>query len=131
MCWEAVAATSLVAFQAFKRAIIGQETGGRYGIPNAEGSGAMGVGQIMPDTARSLAKRIGLPYRPDLLAGTHPEAQTYQNALTNSALQEAWSYGGGDVRKAAHYYFAGPNRTGWGPKTKRYGDDIIRRMGGR
>lgn len=117
------------SFPAFSKAIIGQESGGRYGIPNAEGSGAMGNGQIMPDTARTLATRLGLPYRPDLLAGSHPEAQTYQDALTNAALQEAWNYGGGDARKAAYYYFAGPNQKGWGPKTRQYGNDILRRMG--
>lgn len=118
-------------FPAFANAVIGQESGGRYGIPNTQGSGAMGVGQLMPDTAKAIATRLGMPYRPDLLAGNHPEAQSYQNALTNSALQEAWNYGGGDPRKAAYYYFAGPNQKGWGPKTRQYGENILRRMGGR
>lgn len=103
----------------------------RYGVANTEGSGAMGLGQIMPNTARSLSARLKLPYRPDLLAGNSPEAQQYQNALTHAATQEAWNYGGGDPRKAAYYYFAGPDRKGWGPKTRQYGEDIIRRMGGR
>ena len=85
----------------------------------------------MPDTAKSLSARLKLPYRPDLLGGTSPEAQRYQNTLTQAALQEAWDYGGGDTRKAAYYYFAGPDRKGWGPKTRKYGEDIIRRMGGR
>ena len=116
-------------FGTFSKAIIGQESGGRYGVANTEGSGARGIGQIMPDTAKSLSRKLGVPYRPDLLAGTSPEAQQYQNTLTNAALQEAWNYGGGDVRKAAAYYFAGPDRKGWGPKTRRYGDDIVRRMG--
>lgn len=122
-------ATLVAAFDSFSRAIIAQESGGRYGIPNAQGSGAMGIGQIMPDTAKALAARLGLPYRPDLMRGTNAEAQAYQNALTQEALKEAWRYGGGDVRRAAQYYFAGPNKAGWGPKTRQYGEDILRRMG--
>ena len=121
----------VAGFDAFKRAIISQESGGRYGIPNAEGSGAMGLGQIMPDTARSLSGKLGLPYRPDLLRGNNAEARQYQDRLTDAAVREAWDYGSGDTRMAAHYYFAGPDRKGWGPKTRRYGEDILRRMGRR
>lgn len=115
--------------EAFRRAVIQQESGGRFGIPNAEGSGAMGLGQIMPDTARALAKRLGLPYRPDLLAGKGKEAQDYQIALTNEATREAYDYGNGDVSKAAAYYFAGPDKSKWGEKTKKYQSDIMRRLG--
>lgn len=112
----------------FKQAIIGQESGGRYGVPNAQGSGAMGVGQVMPDTAKVLAGRIGLPYRPDLMAGNSPEARRYQDAITEAAAQEAWKAGGGDVRKAAMYYHGGSDQSGWGPKTHRYADEILARM---
>lgn len=118
-----------VDLDAFRRAIIQQESGGRYGIPNAQGSGAMGIGQIMPDTARALAKRLGLEYRPDLLAGTDKAAREYQDALTAEATREAWDYGGGDIGKAAAYYFAGPNQKGWGEKTRKYQSDIMRRLG--
>lgn len=126
-------APSPFGFDQFKRAIIGQESGGRYGVPNAEGSGAMGVGQIMPDTARALSARLGLAYRPDLLAGTSAQARRYQDQLTDAAVREAWAAGGSgkDPRMSAHYYFAGSDRRGWGPKTRRYGDDIISRMGAR
>lgn len=119
------------SFGGFKRAIIAQESGGQYGVANAEGSGAMGVGQIMPETGAALAKREGLPWRPDLMRGNGPESRAYQDRLTNAALKEAWEYGGGDARKAAQYYFAGPNRKGWGPKTEVYGDSVVRRMGDR
>jgi len=93
----------------------------------------MGVGQIMPDTARALSARLGLAYRPDLLAGTSAQARQYQDQLTDAAVREAWTAGGSgkDPRLAAHYYFAGPDRSGWGPKTRRYGDDIISRLGAR
>ena len=127
--WEAVSGTALAGFDAFKKAIIGQESGGRYGVVNTEGSGASGLGQIMPDTAKSIAGKLGLPFRPDLLTGTSPAARSYQDKLTHAATQEAWQYGGGDPRKASAYYFAGPNKKGWGPKTSKYQQDILRRMG--
>lgn len=113
----------------FHGAIKTQESGNRYGVANAHGSGAMGIGQIMPATAQTLAKRAGLPYRADLLSGTSPEAQQYQNTLTEAATREAWTFGGGDARKAAQYYFGGSNQKVWGPKTRKYGDDVVRRMG--
>lgn len=118
-------------YSSFHRAIIRQESNGRYGVPNAEGSGAMGIGQIMPDTARSLAKRLGLPYRPDLLGGNSPAARQYQDRLTAEATREAWDYGAGDARAAAMYYHGGSNRAIWGPKTRRYAEDVLGRLGGR
>lgn len=130
-----MSATALVPFKgdfsSFKRAIISQESGGRYGVTNTEGSGAAGLGQIMPDTARALSARLGIPYQPALLRGTSPAAQQYQNALTDAALQEAWRAGGGNAAEAAKYYFAGPDRSGHGPKTSKYAQDILRRMGSR
>lgn len=118
------------SYSAFKGAIIGQESGGRYGVANSEGSGAMGIGQVMPGAARVLAGRLGVPYRPDLMGGTDPTAQGYQNRITDAALQEAWAAGGGDPRTAAMYYFGGSNRGKWGPKTRRYGSNIVTRVGG-
>jgi hypothetical protein len=114
----------------FRDAIIAKESGGRYGVANTEGSGAMGLGQIMPDTARALAKRLGLAYRPELLAGDDEESRKYQDALTGEATKEAWEYGKGDPQLAAQYYFAGPDKKGWGPKTQAYGSDIMSRLGG-
>lgn len=114
----------------FKSAVIGQESGGRYGVPNAEGSGAMGVGQVMPGTARVLAGRLGLPYRPELLGGTDPTARGYQDQITDAAVREAWQAGGGNPEIAAKYYYGGSNRRKWGPKTRRYATNILSRMGG-
>lgn len=90
----------------------------------------MGIGQVMPETAKALAARIGVPYRPDLMAGNHPEARQYQDAITHQAVLEAWNAGGGgkDVVTAAKYYFAGSDRGKWGPKTARYANDIISRL---
>ncbi len=115
-------------FASFKQAIIAQETGGRYGLQNYEGSGASGIGQVMPETARALAARIGLPYRLDLLRGTSPEARAYQDRITDAALQEAWQAGRGDAAAAARYYFAGPDTAKHGPKTARYVNEVIGRL---
>lgn len=118
-------------YNTFKSAIIRQESGGRYGVANTEGSGAIGVGQVMPGTGRVLAQRAGLPWRPDLMAGNTPEAQAYQDKVTDAAAREAWAYGKGNPELAAYYYFAGPDKKKWGPKTRQYGVDILRRIGGR
>lgn len=120
-----------VPYLDFHRAIIGQETGGRYGVPNGQGSGAMGIGQQMPATARVLAERLGLPYRPDLMAGTDKASRDYQDAITGAATREAYDAGRGDPRASAMYYFGGSNRSMWGPKTRRYGNDIMTRLGAR
>jgi hypothetical protein len=117
-------------YDSFKGAIIKQESGGRYGVPNSDGSGAMGVGQVMPGTTRVLAGRLGMPYRPDLMGGTDPNAKAYQDRITDAAAREAWEAGGGDPAKAAMYYFGGSNRSKWGPKTRRYASDILNRLGG-
>ncbi len=91
----------------------------------------MGIGQVMPETAKVLAGRVGLPYRPDLMRGTSPEARQYQDRITEAAAQEAWQAGGGDPRKAAMYYHGGSDQSGWGSKTHRYADEVIGRMGSR
>ena len=117
-------------YGSFKQAIIGQESGGRYGVANHEGSGAMGVGQVMPATAATLAQRSGMSYRPDLMGGTGPDAKAYQDRITEAAVREAWHAGGGDPRAAAMYYFGGSDRGKWGPKTQHYGANIMSRLGG-
>lgn len=93
----------------------------------------MGIGQVMPDTARTLAERLGMPYRPDLMAGTGPQARQYQDAITEAAVQEAWKAGGNgrDPVTAAMYYHGGSNRKIWGPRTRRYAQNILGRMGNR
>jgi soluble lytic murein transglycosylase-like protein len=128
---EVRALAARVAFSKFKASIIQQESGGRYGIPNAQGSGAVGIGQVMPETAKALAARLGLPYRPNLMRGSHPEARQYQDRITEAALQEAWQAGGGNPAVAAMYYHGGSNRGLWGPKTKSYAAAVMARIGGR
>lgn len=82
----------------------------------------------MPETARALSARIGIPFRLDLLRGTSPEARRYQDQITEAALQEAWNAGGGNPARAAAYYFAGPDKSKHGTKTARYVNDILGRL---
>lgn len=82
----------------------------------------------MPETAKALAARIGLPFRLDLMRGNSAEARAYQDRITEAALQEAWQAGGGNPAEAAKYYFAGPDTAKHGPKTARYVSDILRRL---
>jgi len=116
-----------------RRALLMQESAGDYGVTNAEGSGAMGAYQFMPPTARALAKRLGLEYRPDLMTGNKgrsKEGREYQERLMDAQMEDILAYSGGDVGKAAAYHFAGPNTKGHGAKTRKYEQDILRRYSG-
>ena len=122
-----------IDLERLRKAIISKESGGDYGVMNAEGSGAMGAYQFMPPTARALATRLGLPYRPELLQGAKgrsKEGRAYQDALGTAQLQDAIKFGGGDIGKAGAFHFAGPNKSGYGPKTREYEQDILRRYSG-
>lgn len=115
-------------YDAFSRAIPQQESSGNYRARNKQ-SGALGKYQLMPATAKAIAARLGMAYDPALLVSDSPEARAYQDALGTSAMKEAWDYGKGDPSLAATYYHAGPNKKGWGPKTRDYSGDILGRMG--
>ena len=116
-----------------RRALLMQESGGDYGVMNREGSGAMGAYQFMPDTARALAKRLGVEYRPDLMQGDKgrsKEGIAYQERLMDEQMKDILAFGGDDIGRAGIYHFAGPNEKGHGPKTRQYGQDILRRYSG-
>jgi hypothetical protein len=122
-----------VDLERLRRAILMQESGGDYGVTNREGSGAMGAYQFMPDTARALAKRAGLEYRPDLMSGKggrSKEGIEYQERLMDEQMKDILAFSGGDVGRAGIYHFAGPNEKLWGPKTRKYEQDILRRYSG-
>lgn len=93
----------------------------------------MGIGQVMPDTAKALAARLGMPWNPNMMASTSAAGQRYQDAITDAAVREAWNAGGRgkDLRTAAMYYHGGSNRKIWGPKTRTYADQVLGRMRGR
>lgn len=122
-----------IDLERLRQAILMQESGGDYGVMNREGSGAMGAYQFMPDTARALAKRAGLEYRPDLMSGKggrSKEGIAYQERLMDEQMKDIAAFSGGDVSRAGIFHFAGPNEKGYGPKTRQYGQDILRRYSG-
>lgn len=112
--------------------LIQQESGGRpgvrgqqtpYGVP-------LGMTQMLPETAREMARKLGLPWRPDLLTGKTPEAAEYQKRLGRAYFEEGLAKTG-NVRDALRYYHGGPNRALWGPKTNAYASAVLGRLGGR
>ncbi len=108
---------------------IAQESGGNYAAVNKD-TGAMGAYQVMPETGKSLAQQLGLPWRPDLMTATSPEARQYQDTIGGAAIKEAVDAGQGSLDTTAMYYHGGSNRAGWGPKTHQYAEDMRGRVGG-
>lgn len=108
--------------------LIAQESGGRAGVrgPQTRYGQALGRTQVLPDTAREIARNLGIPYREDLLTGTSPEAVAYQDRLGRAYLQEGFQRTG-NAREALMYYHGGPDRSLWGPKTRQYADDVLTR----
>lgn len=108
--------------------LIAQESGGRAGVrgPQTRYGQALGRTQVLPDTAREIARNLGIPYREDLLTGTSPEAAAYQDRLGRAYLQEGFQRTG-NAREALMYYHGGPDRSLWGPKTRQYADDVLTR----
>lgn len=107
-------------------AIIQRESGGDG---NAEGpqtpyGRAQGSTQMLMGTAEGMARKLGVPWRPDLMRGDTPRALAYQEQLGRAYFDEGMERYGGDTRKAAMYYHGGPNEKIWGPKTQSYGDAV-------
>jgi hypothetical protein len=109
--------------------IVAQESGGNYAARNAS-TGALGAYQVMPATGKTLAERLGLPWRPELMASDSPEARAYQDAVGGAAIQEAVEASGGDPETMAMYYHGGSDRSKWGPKTQQYAKEVTARLGG-
>jgi soluble lytic murein transglycosylase len=91
--------------------------------------GALGSTQMLPGTARLMADKLGLPFRPDLLRSNQPEALQYQRRLGEAYFQQGLDETGNLV-DALHYYHGGPDRRQWGPKTRAYARAIMARIGG-
>ncbi|WP_167509695.1 lytic transglycosylase domain-containing protein [Sphingomonas aquatilis] len=111
-------------------AVIQQESGGRAGVvgPQTPYGRALGVAQLLPATARSMADKLGLPYREDLLTAKTPLAADYQRTLGEAYFNEGLARTG-NLPDALRYYHGGPNRRLWGPKTQQYARDVLGRMG--
>lgn len=106
--------------------LIHQESRGRAGVsgPQTRYGVAQGRTQVLPDTARGVARNLGIPYRPELMTGTSPEAAAYQDQIGLGYLEEAFS-NTSNAREALMYYHGGPNRALWGPKTNAYADEVL------
>ncbi len=85
--------------------------------------------QMLPATAQEMAGKLGVPWRPDLLRGTSPEAAQYQLKLGKAYFDEGLRTTG-NVRDALRYYHGGPSRSMWGRKTNRYADEVLARVKG-
>lgn len=126
---ETLAATPAAAFPTDKvfGALIQQESGGDGTAVSPKG--ALGSTQMLPGTAREMAARLGLPFRPDLLRSNAPEALRYQQQLGRAYLEEGLARTG-NMRDALRYYHGGPNRSMWGPKTNSYAEQVLGRLRG-
>lgn len=109
--------------------IVAQESGGNYAARNRS-TGALGAYQVMPATGKTLAGRLGLPWRPELMASDSPEARAYQDQIGRAAVTEAVEASGGDPATMAAYYHGGSDRSKWGPKTRQYAAEVTARIGG-
>lgn len=110
--------------------LIRQESGGRAGIrgPVTPYGQALGLTQVLPSTGQGLARKLGVPWREDLMTGSSPDAAEYQKRIGQAYLEEGLS-ATGNIRDGLRYYHGGPNRRMWGPKTNAYADAILSRMG--
>lgn len=113
-------------------ALIQQESGGRPGIlgPMTPYGQAQGLTQMLPQTAQAMAAKLNLPWKPELMTGTTPEAEQYQRQLGEAYFQEGMTKYQGDPRKALMYYHGGPDESLWGPQTRAYADAVLARAGG-
>ncbi|PTW45586.1 hypothetical protein C8J25_107271 [Sphingomonas faeni] len=121
---------SITAEQLYRTAIEPQESGGRAGVsgPATRYGTAQGASQMLPGTARSMAAKLGVKWRPELMTDKTPAGLAYQRQLGVAYAQEALDKTGGDPRAAAMFYHGGPDRSIWGPKTQAYGDRAVRSL---
>jgi len=110
-------------------ALIAQESGGKAGVlgPPTRYGRAQGLTQMLPATAQATAQKLGMPWRPELMTASTPEAADYQRALGQGYLQEGIDKTG-SVEDGLRYYHGGPDRKQWGPKTEAYAQQVSSRM---
>jgi hypothetical protein len=71
-------------------ALIQQESGGHPGVtgPPTKYGRSTGLTQLLPSTGKAMAEKLGVPWQPDLLTGTSPEASDYQRKLGRAYFDE-------------------------------------------
>lgn len=80
---------------------------GIAGPPTPRGT-AYGTMQVLDTTGAAVAKKLGIPWRPDLMRGTSAEAAAYQDRIGTAYFTEQVQAFSGDLRKAWAAYNAGP-----------------------
>lgn len=106
-----------------------REWGGQGPAPDSP-QGAIGSTQMLPATAESMARKLGVAWRPDLMRGNTPNALAYQDKLGRAYFDEGVAKYGGDLAKGAAYYHGGPDEGIWGPKTQAYAQAVTGRLQG-
>lgn len=95
--------------------LLGTESGNRQfdadGNPLTSSAGAVGIAQVMPETAKAAAKRAGMAWDED----RYQNDPDYNRALGLSEFQYQLQSFGGDLAKAYAAYNAGP---GWVKKAE-------------
>jgi hypothetical protein len=106
-------------------ALVNHESSNRAGVlgPLTKWGRAEGVAQTLPATAEAMAKKIGVPWSPNLLTDTSEQGRRYQSLLGAAYFNQGLELNHGDIRKALMYYYGGPG--GQGPKAEQYADSII------
>lgn len=110
-------------------ALVEQESGGRAGVlgPQTPYGRAEGRTQMLPATAQEMARKVGVPWQPELMRGDTTEAAAYQDRLGLAYLEQGLAETG-NMRDALRYYHGGPNRDLWGPKTNAYAEEVLSRV---
>lgn len=121
-------------FDAFKRRIIRQESGGRQfdrrGRPLTSSAGAIGKMQVLPETGKAAARRAGIPwdehrFRTDAdyneQIGTAELFRLYQKYDGNEVLASA-AYNAGEGRLDGMWTGKGKNRKFYKGWLERFGD---------
>ena len=83
---------------------------------------------MLPATAKEMAQKLGVPWRPDLMRGSSDQAAQYQRALGQAYFAQGLE-ATGNYRDALRYYHGGPDRRQWGPKTNAYANSVLARAG--
>jgi soluble lytic murein transglycosylase len=126
---QAAQAASSV-FDDFAAAIEQQESRGhqfrRPGVPLASDKGAIGVMQLLPETARETARRLGVAWDQNRFRND----ANYNRMLGRAELQRLLQEFGGDQTLAAAAYNAGEDRlNGWTDRQNRHHKGWLERFG--
>ena len=113
-----------------KPLVLAQESDGDYTEWNK--SGAMGAYQVMPETGKDLAEKLGLDWEPALMTQDTPEARQYQDAIGEAAILDSIKAGEGDAAATFSHYYSGSPTAHKDPKgnplTAQYTQDMLKRL---